>query len=178
MESGTLALHAPSAALEAAFHRLLAAYEAAGEHLLSPAALALARQDFAGYVRLLEEEAAGIGLAPGLVPQNTYWLVRDQLEIVGTSRLRHFLTPTLEDNGGHIGYSICPTDRRRGYGTHILALTVARARARGLARVLVTCDADNIGSARIIQKNGGLLASESVSHTSGQLVSRYWIDLL
>jgi len=97
--------------------------------------------------------------------------------VLGTMALRHYLTPLLEDVGGHIGYAIRPSERRKGYGTRILALTLERARAMGLGRVLVTCDTDNLGSARVIQRNGGALASEGHSVRTGTRVSRYWIDI-
>jgi predicted acetyltransferase len=97
---------------------------------------------------------------------------------VGASRLRHALTPALEDIGGHIGYDIRPTERRKGYGTRLLALMLHKAKALGLARVFLTCDTENVASAKIIEKNGGVLASQSVSPRAGVLVSRYWIELM
>ncbi|HLL72624.1 MAG TPA: GNAT family N-acetyltransferase [Pyrinomonadaceae bacterium] len=95
----------------------------------------------------------------------------------GTARLRHQLTPALEHEGGHIGYDIRPSARRRGFGTLILALTLERARILGLARALLTCDTDNTASARIIERNGGALAARVVSNRTGKLISQYWIEL-
>ncbi len=132
--------------------------------------------DFAGYVRRLEDASRGLGLHQGYVPQTTFWLVRGR-RLLGVSRLRHHLTPSLEVEGGHIGYDVRPSERRKGYGTLLLALTLPKARELGIGRVLVTCDADNVGSARIIQKNGGRLVDEVVSPESGKPVSRYWIEL-
>jgi len=91
--------------------------------------------------------------------------------------LRHQLTPALEHEGGHIGYDIRPSARRRGFGTLILALTLERARILGLARALLTCDTDNTASARIIERNGGALAARVVSNRTGKLISQYWIEL-
>ena len=51
------------------------------------------------------------------------------------------------------------------------------ARERGLEQVLVTCAADNTGSARVIERNGGALESRSHSERAGHVVKRYWIDL-
>ena len=107
----------------------------------------------------------------------TYWLVKDNEIVLGESRLRHRLTPALENEGGHIGYAIRPRQRRKGYGTCILRLTLEKARDMGLDRVLVTCDTDNLASARIIEKNGGALAGYGISPQSGIQVSQYWIDL-
>ncbi|MHB8934154.1 MAG: GNAT family N-acetyltransferase, partial [Bellilinea sp.] len=93
------------------------------------------------------------------------------------SRLRHRLTPLLEEEGGHIGYDIRPSERGKGYATLLLALTLEKARESGMAGVLVTCDEDNIASARVIEKNKGQLLNTVVSQTSGKQVRRYWIDL-
>ncbi|HET6317136.1 MAG TPA: GNAT family N-acetyltransferase, partial [Chloroflexota bacterium] len=86
------------------------------------------------------------------------------------------LTRALEAEGGNVGYIIRPSQRRKGYGTLILALTLSEARRRGMSRVCVTIDADNLPSARVIEKNAGGLSGQSVSQDSGKLVSQYWIE--
>lgn len=58
---------------------------------------------------------------------------------------------------GHIGYSVVPWKRRRGYATHALHLLLPQARSEGLAYVELTSDADNIASRRVIEANGGEL---------------------
>jgi len=133
--------------------------------------------DFAAHVQRLRDQARGVGLAKDYVPANTYWLVRKDGRVLGLSNLRHRLTSALEDFGGHIGYGIRPSERRKGYGTLILGLTLEKARGLGLGRVLLTCDPENVGSARIIQSNGGVLASESYSEHAKRVTSRYWIEL-
>ena len=137
----------------------------------------LIRNDFPAYIRHLDEASRDIGLKPGDVPCTTVWLIANDTHILGESRLRHWLTPSLEHEAGHIGYAIRPSERRKGHGTHILALTLAKARDLGLNHVLLTCDTDNIGSARIIERNGGKLASRGISNSSGKPISRYWIDV-
>jgi predicted acetyltransferase len=99
--------------------------------------------------------------------------------VVGRVAVRHSLTPLLERIGGHIGYVVVPEFRRRGYATEMLRQSLLIARERlGLRRVLVTCDDDNIGSIRTIEKNGGVL--EDVVSTPELHVPkrRYWIDLV
>jgi len=132
---------------------------------------------FPAFLRRMQNNEAGIDLLPGIVPQRIFWLVRDGREIVGQSAIRPELTPILEIEGGHIGYAIRPTERRKGYGTRILALTLEPARALGLRRVLLTCNTENVASARIIQKNGGAFDGESPSPYTGKPVSRYWIEI-
>ena len=136
------------------------------------------QQNAAAYIQKMKEVEQGIDLEEGFVPQTSFWLVRDGSTFVGESRLRHWLTPALEQHGGHIGYAIRPSERKQGYGTCILALTLEEARRIGLKRVLVTCDTDNIASARIIEKNGGVLDNRLISEQSGRMISRYWINLL
>ena len=168
-------LRQPSEELQAAFLRFIEAFEAAHEpaHPLDK----LARRNYPLYLETVRENEQGLGLPDGFVPSSVYWLVDANGEIVGVSSLRHRLTPALEDLGGHIGYRVHPAHRRKGYGTLLLKLTLEQARRRGLRRVLVTCDTDNIGSAGVIRNNGGVLDSQGISSQSGKHVSRFWIDL-
>jgi len=121
--------------------------------------------------------ARGRNLPPGYVPSSTYWLVRDGRRVVARSSLRHRLNPHLEHEGGHIGYSVRPSEQRRGYGTAVCRLTLEKARTLGLERVLITCDEDNVASARIIETNGGRLENTVRARETGKLKRRYWIDL-
>ena len=136
-----------------------------------------AQRDFGGYLRRIDEIAKGINLPPGWVPQYTYWLVRGGRRIVAISHLR----PRLSERGlyeeGHIGYGTRPSQRGKGYATLLCRLTLLKARELGLRRVLITCDADNLASARVIEQNGGQLENQVPSRETGKLKSRYWVDL-
>jgi predicted acetyltransferase len=133
-----------------------------------------ARRDFDAFVRDLL--ARRDQLLPGRVPESVFWLVEENTYI-GRLALRHSLNHSLRQIGGHIGYEIRPTQRRRGYGTLILKLGLREAAAIGLERALVTCDEDNIGSARIIEANGGVLNDTVVIEGHRAPVRRYWIEL-
>jgi len=163
----------PVVGLRTDFLDLLDEHQQAGEDYFEPE---LAQKDFIAYIRKLAKESAGLDLPPGIVPMTTFWMVKHNQTILGKSVLRHYLTPALEHHGGHIGYVIRPSQRKKGYGTLILALTLEKARALGLARVRLTCDTDNIGSVRIIEKNGGRLSATLISERSGKLISQYWIE--
>lgn len=163
-------------------HRLLLLsmledYQTAGEQFLPQPLLEQLQTDFATLVQQLHAEEADRNLPAGKVPQSTLWLMRNPTELSGRVNLRHRLTPALEHHGGHIGYSIRPSRRGQGYGTKMLALALNEARQLGLSKVLMTCDADNLASARGIERNGGILDSQGVSDLSGKLIARYWIAL-
>ncbi len=175
MTQATIRLVAPSLELEDAYLACEAEYNAQGEVFLGASAI-----DWPAFVLQCAEEAQDIVRIPGRVPQTTLLLARETPErvtLLGVSKLRHTLTPTLQDIGGHIGYSIRPSERGKGYGSRILALTLEQARTLGLSHVLLTCDTDNIRSARVIVRNGGVLTSEGYSTLRGGRVSRYWIAL-
>jgi len=130
---------------------------------------------FAGYLELLRQWARGEHLPPGYVP-STFLFAFDGSRIVGRVMIRHELNEFLRHVGGHIGYVVVPEFRRRGYATAILrqALRIAY-RDLGLDRVLVTCDDDNVGSIRTIEKNGGVLDS-IVTGADLRPKRRYWIN--
>lgn len=101
-----------------------------------------------------EEMAAGIHLAEGLVPQTIYFLYIDG-QPVGFGKLRHRLTEALRKDGGHIGYSIRPTARGKGYGKLLLKLLLQEARDMGIGEILVTIENENAPSIGIAIANGG-----------------------
>jgi predicted acetyltransferase len=96
--------------------------------------------------------------------------------IVGRVSIRHSLNEFLWRVGEHIGYVVVPEFRRRGYATTILRLSIQIAREKlGIKRILVTCDDDNIGSIRTIEKNGGILDNVISGPDLDKPKRRYWI---
>jgi predicted acetyltransferase len=133
-------------------------------------------EDFDGFLESLENHRTGKNLPAGRVGYNTFCLFVGG-KIVGSGSLRHKLNETLAVYGGHIGYAVRPSERRKGYGSMILQLTLEKAREFGLQRVFLTCDTDNIASAKIIEKNGGRLEKVTFYEPVGKQISQYWIDL-
>jgi predicted acetyltransferase len=129
------------------------------------------------YLEVLNQYARGEPLRPDHVP-TTFLFAFDGTRIVGRAAIRHTLNDFLFRLGGHIGYTVVPEFRRRGYATAILceALQIAR-RDLGLSRVLLTCDDDNVGSIRTIEKNGGVLENVVTGPDVLTPKRRYWIDL-
>ena len=95
--------------------------------------------------------------------------------MLGTLQVRHTLNEYLLHFGGHIGYSVRPDERRKGYASWMLRKALAYCRTLGLERVLITCDADNEASRRTIIKCGGVY--ENTEPHDGEAVERYWIEL-
>lgn len=96
-------------------------------------------------------------------------------DLVGRLHIRHELTPGLLLMGGHIGYGVRPGFRRRGYAAEMLRQALTLLRDEGVDRALVTCDDDNVGSIRTIERNGGVL--ENIVASDGEVKRRYWIEL-
>ena len=130
---------------------------------------------FRQYLDLLADQQRGTNLPPNHVP-TTFLFAFVGTRIVGRVSIRHSLNGSLERVGGHIGYVVVPEFRRRGYATEILrqALQIVRERL-GLPRALVTCDDDNIGSIRVIEKNGGRLENIITGPDLAKAKRRYWI---
>lgn len=125
----------------------------------------------------LQDWKRGKQLPRGWVCSTVYYLVREDATILGKSSLRHSLNDFLRTIGGNIGYLIRPDQRRKGYGTAILRLTLEKARQLGLRQVLVTCDEDNLASAKIIEANGGLLKDVYQNADMAVPKRRYWITI-
>lgn len=137
-----------------------------------------ALSDFKRYVSKLNDNAKGIGLTDGWVPSHTYWLKNEEDEILGVVRIRTSLNNEfVRKFAGHIGYDIAPLSRRNGYGNALLKLALQKAAMLDLDRVLITCDADNIGSRRIIESNGGIFESKIFKEENNKQLRRYWIAL-
>lgn len=110
------------------------------------------------------------------VHASTFFSVRQSdNKIIGSVQLRHSLTEELEKHGGHIGYGVRPTERRKGYGKQQLLLVLDKAREMNLPRVMISCDKDNIASGRTAVSCGGVFVCENDYNEIPQKV--FWISL-
>lgn len=115
------------------------------------------------------------------VPSDVYLAIRESDDrLVGIMDFRHPLTPAMLQCSGHIGYSVRPSERRKGYCTEMLRQLLPLCVSAGEKRVLITCAKENIASAKVILANGGVLENEvpdSIGLAHSGIVQRYWINL-
>ena len=164
----------PTESLENEYLDMILEWKESGEALI-PWSLNLETNDFKLFVEDLNNYPKGVGLADDFVEFSTFWLVDDSNRILGVIEIRHRLNAALLFRGGHIGYGIRPTERRKGYAGKMLALGLKQCRIIGIPRVLITCWKDNIGSVKTITKNRGFLDFEDTDN--GVAFQRYWINL-
>ncbi len=104
-----------------------------------------------------------------------FWRHEDDLQ--GVINIRHQLNPHLKEVGGHIGYCVAPSARRRGVATEMLRAALLVCSGLGIQRVLITCDAENLASLKTIERCGGVLEREGWSELAKKLQRWYWVEL-
>ena len=114
----------------------------------------------------------------GRVPASTYFTIRESdNKIIGMVNFRHYLNDRLRKVGGHIGYGIRPTERRKGYAKIQLYLALLEAQKLGLDKVMVDCVTTNIGSEKTILALGGELEGEVYEEEKNRTLRNYWINV-
>jgi len=131
------------------------------------------------FYELVENYRTGKNMPDNFICRTVLWLV-DNGEFIGEIMIRHGLDTALKRIGGHIGYAVKYSHWNKGYGTLMLSMALTFAGENfDFQRVLVTCNDDNYGSARVIEKNGGVLQDKVINVINGKerLTRRYWIEL-
>ena len=119
----------------------------------------------------------GLNLPAGYVPESAFWLVEEG-EFIGVGSIRHRLTPLLEQRGGHIGYMIRCDKWGQGYGTIQLGYLLREAAKLGIKSALITCNENNIASAKVMEKNGAIYQDtvEIMENEGITRIKRYWVS--
>ena len=126
------------------------------------------------YLARLESLRLGVEVPKGWVPA-TFLVAEVDGQVIGRVSIRHHLNPYLADVAGHIGVGVRPGFRRLGYATAILRESLSVAAATGLAHVLVTCDANNVGAINAIEDCGGVLENVAAARGSARKC-RFWVN--
>lgn len=145
-----------------------------GENIYGSAGLKYAESFEQWYNKVLDNSKEET-VREGLVLATPYLALNDENILVGMINIRHKLNESLLNMGGHIGYSVRKSERKQGYATEMLGLALKECLKIGINKVLITCDKDNIASAKTIIKNGGKLENEIAEED--KIIQRYWITL-
>jgi predicted acetyltransferase len=124
-------------------------------------------EGFAAYVAARVVERERVDDPDWVLNTNLWWV--DGKEYIGRMSIRHELNDWLREVGGHIGYDVRRSRRREGHATAMLAAALPIARSLGIERALLTCDADNVASRLVIERNGGVFEDQR-----GEKL-RYWV---
>lgn len=133
-------------------------------------------ENFEEWIQILKDNSDVKTVRDGFVTSSTYLAVRElDNKIVGMIDIRHFLNDYLKIFGGHIGYSVRKSERKKGYAKMMLSLALEECRKINISRVLITCSKDNIPSMKTILSQNGELENEILK--GDKITCRYWIDL-
>ena len=147
-----------------------------GESGFSGTAFGEGKLSMSEYLRITMRQAQSESLPDGWVPQTTFWILEDG-KAAGLVRMRHRLNDNLKIKGGHIGYYVRPSARRRGVASAALGLALQEIARLGIHEVMPTTNPDNFGSIRVIEENGGALTAQVTDPDEGSTINQYWISL-
>lgn len=133
--------------------------------------------DYDNWLIKKEKESKGIDLPEGRVPSTVYFLM-DNDRIVAHISIRHNIdNEFLSRYGGHIGYGVRPSERRKGYASIMLHLALIKCKELGLKEVMISCKEDNVGSAKTIENNYGVLKEKIFIDEENATFKKYLINV-
>lgn len=176
--SDILKLILPAAEHQTAANEFKREFFTAGETVINGSAL-FDQMEYPTWLQRTEQYRHQETVGSDWVLSSTFFAVRkNDRKIIGIVDIRHHINhPFLQEYGGHIGYAVRPSERKKGYATQILELALRYAQEIGIAEVMLGCYTDNQGSIKTIVNNGGVLAQEK-PYTDGKPMYIYQINLL
>lgn len=141
---------------------------------LNPGALRNNGASYEKWLEWIQDDQSELTCPKGAVPQTLYFAFNKDDIFIGAVTIRHYLNEKMLIDGGHVGYGVRPSQRRKGYAKRMLALAIGKLNEMGINEILVTCAADNIGSMKTILANGGIFHNE-ILNEDGEAIKRFWI---
>lgn len=133
-------------------------------------------EEFAKFIKMLDNAENGI-VSEGFSSTTSYFVIDENGRLIGATSLRHYLTVEGFNTWGHIGYGVRPSERKKGYATQMLMLTLEEAKKKNIRKVLLGAHTSNIGSCRVIEKCGGILENVvKAPDVENETINRYWIE--
>ncbi|MGI5898034.1 MAG: GNAT family N-acetyltransferase [Candidatus Dojkabacteria bacterium] len=135
-------------------------------------------ENIADWIKEVEDFSSVETCPVGYVPSTQFIYLRENdNKVVGVIKIRHSLNEFLKNYGGHVGYAVCHSERRKGYATDMLREVLPICKKLGLEKILVTCKKGNEGSKKVIKNNNGVYESTVFEPSKQVYLERYWIDL-
>lgn len=159
---------------EKSFFDYIDDWETSGEMII-PYAASPGRAHFSELIKKWEHHETVSVYEKNLVPATLYFLIDSSDYILGAIHFRHKLNDNLLLRGGHIGYGIRPSERKKGYATIMLSQLLNHLAKKGYITVMLSCDDSNRASISTIEKAGGVLQDKSLFKDT--LTRRYWIEI-
>ncbi|NLG04681.1 MAG: GNAT family N-acetyltransferase [Clostridia bacterium] len=148
----------------------------AGEFEIHGSALLGQAPSYIEWLDQLKKNADEATVDPSWVISSTFFAVRERdHRIIGMLDIRHTLNDFLREYGGHVGYGVRPSERRKGYAAKILEQGIAYSRLIGRERIMLACYSDNLPSKKTILHCGGIL-ERTFEYEHDKTVEVYWID--
>lgn len=133
-------------------------------------------EEFADFIQMLDETELG-NQDKRFCSTTSYFVIDDNDRLIGAASLRHYLTVEGLNTWGHIGYGVRPSERRKGYGTEILKLTLEEAKKKKIYKVLMGAHKSNVGSCKVIENCNGIFENEvNDPNDDKEKINRYWIN--
>ena len=130
------------------------------------------------YIQICLDHEDPLKVPSHLVPATQFFFIRkSDNKLVGMIQVRHHFNDYLEKYAGHIGYSVRPSERRKGYAKEMLRMVLPFCREIGIDKVMITCIDGNIGSEKTILANGGVYEYTIHEPNGNKDLKRFWIEL-
>ena len=165
----------PNMTLKTQYEEMMDEWLAYGGRL-NPGALQNNGSSFETWLQWMDDDAHENTCPPESTPQTMYFAVRDDNKLVGAVTVRHKLNEQTNNSsgGGHVGFGVRPTERRKGYAKEILRLALKELAERGIKDVMINCASDNISSEKTILACGATFQDE-VMNDKDERAKRFWI---